>query len=88
MTKRRLYHERLDICKQMRSKVRESSEFPEQSTFSYETAFHIIGKVNRQKLLNLGVGETSRSLTTSKRLPKIKLLLCDQEIVHYRAFPF
>jgi hypothetical protein len=64
MTKRRLYHERLDICKQLRSKVRVSSEFPEESTFSYERAFHITGKVNRQKLPNLGVGETSKSLTT------------------------
>ena len=63
MTRRRLCHERLDICKQMRSKIRESSEFPEELTFPYETAFHIIDKVNRQKLPNLRVGETSRSLT-------------------------
>lgn len=88
VTRRRLYHARLDICKQMRSKITESSEFPEKLTFSYETVSHIIGKVNRQKLPNLGVGETSRSLTTWKRRPIIRCLVRDQEIVHYRTFLF
>jgi hypothetical protein len=48
----------------MSSKITESSDFPEELKFSYDTAFHIIGKVNRKKLPNLGVGEISRSLTT------------------------
>lgn len=88
VTRRRPYHERLDICKQVRSKITESREFPEELTFSYETAFHIIGKVNRQKLPNLKVGETSRNLTTWKRLSIIKCLVRDQEITHYQTFLF
>jgi hypothetical protein len=66
--RRRIYHERLDICNQMREKITESSDFLEELTFSYEAAFHFIEKVNRQKMPNLGVGETSRNLTTWKRL--------------------
>ena len=33
MTRSRLNHERLNICRQMRSKITESSEFPEELTF-------------------------------------------------------
>jgi hypothetical protein len=48
----------------MKSKISEFSDFPEELTFSYKTAFHFIDKVNRQKLPNLGMAETSRSLAT------------------------
>jgi len=81
------YHVSLNLCQYIDQKSPFPTNFLKTWHFLMRQLFISVAK-STAKTATCGKGETSRSPATLKRLPRIKCLVCPQEVVRYPSFLF
>jgi hypothetical protein len=81
------YHVSLNLCHNIDQKSPFPINFLKTWHFLMRQLFISVAK-STATIAACGKGETSTSLATLNRLPRIKSLVCPQEVVHYQYFLF
>jgi hypothetical protein len=81
------YRVRLNLCQDIDQKSPFPINFLKTWHFLIKQLFISVAK-STTTTAACGKGETSTSLATLKRFPRIKCLVCPQEVMHYQSFLF